>query len=293
MEPSLIVHRWCRYGADRLYVRAGTGAPLGSVDLVSGAVDLAPGARWADEAVRAAAQAFLRRDLPELVLPLSAVLGGGNRAPGRRAAAGPPDHPSGDLSPSRGRSIDPTPLPGFATGRPPLLPAPRGRHRADADPAPDGLRDRLERLVLSGWSLLHDVPVGRQGTVLDDLLIGPGGVFAVSDATRILARGFVLDGRRLSADGAAVAELREVRLAAARVSALLRSAVGAPVGVRGVLVVGAPVREVSTADALAVPLDAVPEFFARMPRRWDDGRVAALTQVAQRATTWSSTWARS
>ncbi|MFB9954938.1 NERD domain-containing protein [Cellulomonas denverensis] len=284
MEPALIVHRWRRYGADRLYVRAGTGAPLGSIDLVTGAVDLARGAEWADGAVRTAAQAFLRRDLPELVLPLSEVLDAtGPR--GRRAAPGPADHQAGEIA------VTPAPLPGFATLTGPALPAARGRHRAEDAAGDDSLRERLDRLVLSGWSVLHDVPVGRQGTVLDDLLIGPGGAFAVADATRITAQGFVLDGRQLSADGEAVAQLRDVRLAAARASALLRAAVGTPVGVRGVLVVGAPVQRVAAADAWAVELDAVPECFERLPRRWDAGRVAALTQVARRPSTWSLTWA--
>ena len=283
MEEALIVHRWRRYGADRLYVRAGTGAPLGSIDLMTGAVDLAQGAAWADAAVRSAAQAFLRRDLPELVLPLSEVLGESG-ARGRRAAPGPADQLAGRTP------ISPATMPGFATLAGPVLPTPRGRHRAD-EAVGDGLRDRLDRLELSGWSVLHDVPLGRQGTVLEDLLIGPGGAFAVADATRIAARSFVLEGRRLSADGAAVAELRQVRLAATRAGALLRAAVGTPVEVRGVLVVGAPVQEVAAADAWAVPLDAVPEFFERQTPRWDAGRVAALTQVARRTSTWSLTWA--
>lgn len=283
MEPALIVHRWRRYGADRLYVRAGTGAPLGSIDLVSGAVDLAHGAEWADGAVRSAAQAFLRRDLPELVLPLSEVLDEADAPRGRRAAPGPADHRAGEVA------VTPAPVPGFATLTGPVLPTPRGRHRAD-EALSDGLRERLDRLELSGWSVLHDVPLGRQGTVLEDLVIGPGGAFAIADATRITASGFVLDGRRLSADGAAVAELREVRLAAARAGALLRAAVGTPVAVRGVLVVGAPVHELASADALALELAAVPEFFERLPPRWDAGRVSALTQVARRATTWSLTW---
>ncbi len=284
MEEALIVHRWRRYGADRLYVRAGTGAPLGSIDLMTGAVDLAQGAAWAEAAVRSAAQAFLRRDLPELVLPLSEVLGETGASRGRRAAPGPADLQAGCAP------VTPAAMPGFATLAGPVLPTPRGRHRAD-EAGGDGLRDRLDRLELSGWSVVHDVPLGRQGTVLEELLIGPGGAFAVADATRIAARSFVLEGRRLSADGAAVAELRQVRLAATRAGALLRAAVGTPVEVRGVLVVGAPVQELAAADARAVPLDAVPEFFERQPRRWDAGRVSALTQVARRPSTWSLTWA--
>ncbi|NKY12600.1 hypothetical protein HGA09_19685, partial [Cellulomonas hominis] len=76
MEQALIVRRWRRYGADRLYVTADTGAPLGSVDLATGRVALQPGAADAagvEAAVRRAAQEYLRADLPELVVPAEAA----------------------------------------------------------------------------------------------------------------------------------------------------------------------------------------------------------------------------
>ena len=52
MEQALIVRRWRRYGADRLYVTADTGAPLGSVDLATGQVaPAAPDGTVLDDAV--------------------------------------------------------------------------------------------------------------------------------------------------------------------------------------------------------------------------------------------------
>ncbi|GEM_PF-289711 len=334
MEQALIVRRWRRYGADRLYVTADTGAPLGSVDLATGQVALealpgassaaagagaSPGAPAAAgdllaEAVRRAAQAYLRADLPEVVVPVAELV----RPPAPAAATAEPAR-------ARGRRARTTPA---GAAEPPASvprdPAARGRHRADGlvRPWADGehhawreepaetLCDRLDRLVLEGWHVLHDVPVGRQGSVVAHLLVGGPGAFAVAGASRAAAadgddavahdgapgagsasgpRRYVLDGRYLSADGHGVPDLRDVRLTAARAGSLLRAAVGSAVTVRGVLVVPGTVEHRAPApfDALVVPDGSVPEVFATLPQRWTPGRVDAVAAVARRRATWA------
>lgn len=302
VEQALIVRRWRRYGADRLYVTADTGAPLGSVDLATGEVALEADAAalegsGLEDAVRGAAQAYLRADLPELVLPASAVL------PAEEPVVAPePDARPHGRRARRDESVaDPAPA-----AVPEDAPAPRGRHRAaddlvspraDAEPrgARESLCDRLDRLILDGWHVLHDVPVGRQGTVVAHLLIGPPGAFAVAERPVGIAdqEHFVLDGRHLSADGQGVPDLRDVRLAAARAGSLLRAAVGTPVAVRGVLVVPGTVevREPAPYDALVLADAAVPDVFTAMPARWAPGRVDAVAAIARRRRTWALTWA--
>ncbi|VTR75335.1 hypothetical protein CHMI_00079 [Cellulomonas hominis] len=301
VEQALIVRRWRRYGADRLYVTAETGAPLGSVDLATGQVDVEADALplegpGLEDAVRAAAQAYLRADVPELVVatadvlpdppaPAAAAVDAAARPHGRRARPGDPD-------------ADGAPEPA------PRESAARGRHRADdlVSPRPEGeprglretLCERLDRLVLDGWHVLHDVPVGRQGTVVSHLLVGPPGAFAVAE--RPAGDGperFVLDGRHLCVDGHGVADLRDVRLTAARAGSLLRTAVGSTVAVRGVLVVHGPVevRDPSPFDALVIADGTVPDVFTAMAARWSTGRVDAVAAVARRRTTWALTWA--
>ena len=70
MNEALTVRRWRRFGADRLYVTADNGMRVGVVDLQSGevSVDLP----ILEDGVRRAAQAYLRSDVTELVLPLDA-----------------------------------------------------------------------------------------------------------------------------------------------------------------------------------------------------------------------------
>lgn len=262
MEQALIVRRWRRYGADRLYVTADTGAPLGSIDLVTGQVAVEPVGTEVEQAVRGAAQAYLRADLSELVVPAPAVLS--------RVADGPRR-------------------------------ASRGRHRAadlpgpdSTDPADEVLGDRLDRLVLDGWHVLHDVPLGRQGSVVPHLLVGPPGVFAVAErpagaAGAAGAERFALDGRHLSADGASVCDLRDLRLAVARVGSLLRAAVGSPVAVGGVLVLHGPLdtRAPAPADAIVVGPGALPALFRGLPAEWTTSRVDAVAAIARRRSTWA------
>ncbi|WP_454049772.1 NERD domain-containing protein [Cellulomonas sp. Marseille-Q8402] len=304
MEQALIVRRWRRYGADRLYVTADTGAPLGSVDLATGEVALEADAAalegsGLEEAVRGAAQAYLRADLPELVLPASAVL------PAEGPAVGPADDPARPRGRRARRDPDEAAPAVAPAPEPAEAPAPRGRHRADdlvspredAEPrgAHETLCDRLDRLILAGWHVLHDVPVGRQGTVVAHLLVGPPGAFAVAERPAGLAgpERYVLDGRHLSADGQGVVDLRDVRLTAARAGSLLRAAVGTPVSVRGVLVVPGTVvvREPAPYDALVLADESVPDVFTAMPARWTPGRVDAVAAIARRRSTWALTWA--
>lgn len=294
VEQALIVRRWRRYGADRLYVTAETGAPLGSVDLATGQVAVEADAaalegEGLEQAVRGAAQAYLRADVPELVVPTADVL--------------PDDEPRPEPEPRpRGRRARRDVAPDVT--RPPqpdAAPAPRGRHRADdlvsprADAEPRGVReslcDRLDRLMLDGWHVLHDVPVGRQGSVVAHLLVGPPGAFAVAERPAAASgpERLVLDSRHLSADGRGVADLRDVRLTAARAGSLLRAAVGSPVAVRGVLVVHGTVEVLAPSpyDALVLPDADVPDVFASMPARWSPGRVDAVAAIARRRSTWA------
>lgn len=241
VDEVLTVRRWRRYGADRLYVTHETGKQVGSVDLQSG--EVVADDPVLEERVRRAAQAYLRSDVPELVLPVTSELASLDALAGADAGRV-----------SRGSSVT----------------------------------ARLDRLADEGWQAVHDVPLGRQGTVVEHLLVGPGGLFTVSErdhhGSHVLAA-----ARTMHVDGRAVAYLRDARLEAARVQGLLQSVGCTGVAVRAVIVVtGDLERDVHDPpqDALVVARHEVPNVFRRLPVRLDAARVSAIAQLARRRTTW-------
>ena len=259
MEDVLTVRRWRRYGADRLFVTRETGKRVGSVDLQSGEV-------VADDPIlelglRRAAQAYLRADVAELALSVATPgIGALDAADDAALQAwlGGDDWDTIDLAGVR---------------------AERG----------SSVRTRLERLAEEGWQVIHDVPVGRQGSLLEHLLIGPGGIFTVVER-RHPGQQVVVDGRILEVDGRSMSYLRDAQLEAARVHGLLVAAGCSDVPVRGVVVIhGDLVVSAGTLSCSTVVMarQHVQAMFRRMPVRLDPDRVAAVAHVARQRATWS------
>jgi hypothetical protein len=250
VDHVLTVRRWQRYGADRLYVTQENGRPAGSVDLQSGEVSATDPLLEAE--VRRAAQAYLRSDLPEVVLP------------SQRSAA--PEE---------------TEYREWHAAMVAWLGGP-------GEGVPRTVAERLDRLSGEGWETVHDVPLGRQGTCIEHLVIGPGGLFTVTErchpGQRVVGR-----GRAMAVDGRPVAYLRDARLEAARTQDRLLAAGCAQIHVRAVLVLQGDLDvDVLTApsDPLVVARHEVPGLFRRMPVVLDGRRVQALAKVARRAGTW-------
>ncbi|MGV8968787.1 MAG: nuclease-related domain-containing protein [Cellulomonas sp.] len=247
MSSTLTVRRWSRFGADRLVVTQDNGASVGWIDLRSGEVVVE--SPDGEVVVRRAAQAYLRADVLELVLPQP-----------RRAL---------DAFDSFARPPAPAP-PAIAVG-----------------PQDEGIAARLDRLVEKGWLALHDLPVGLQGGLLDHLLIGPGGVFTIRSyahpgSVACLSRtGIVVNGRPTN-------YLRDAQLERARMEHLLGAAAGLVVEVRSVIVLDAVVfAPCARPDAaLVVSRDDLPDIFRRLPLRLAATKVEAVRAAAGRRATW-------
>ena len=180
------------------------------------------------------------------------------------------------------------------------LPVPRRpRHAFDALEAipsrfpvgePDGsVGARLAQLACEGWLVLDDVPVSRQGALLDHLLIGPGGVFAIrvhlhpgSDVR--------LSRTRIEIDGRSTNYLRDARLERGRVQQMLHAAAGLMVEVRSVIVLGGATSAASRMPdaALVLALTDVPAAFRRQRPLLAAMKVEALRAAAGRRGTWTS-----
>ncbi|HEY0117680.1 MAG TPA: NERD domain-containing protein [Cellulomonas sp.] len=253
MDDVLTVRRWQRYGADRLYVTHENGLPVGSVDLQSGEVVATDAVLEAQ--VRRAAQAYLRSDLPEMVVPAQ-----------------------------RGASPDETEYRELAAAMVAWL----GPGVDESVARASTIAERLDRLADEGWETVHDVPLGRQGTCVEHLLIGPGGLFTVTER-RHPGQSVVGRGRAMTVDGRPVAYLRDARLEATRTQDRLLAAGCAQIHVRAVLVLTGELDvDVLTTpnDPLVVARHEVPGLFRRMPVVVEARGVQALAKVARRATTW-------
>jgi len=177
----------------------------------------------------------------------------------------------------------------------PDLPRPPGPNEGiqDGEPVPADVPvgERLDRLRTDGWSVLHDVPLSRQGDVLQHLLIGPGGVYALTVHVH-LGADVQVDRRSLYVNHRTVPYLRDARLQAQRLERVLGAASASFVSVRAVVVVhtgalAAPRVTKMPDDALVLGRTDIPGVFRRLPRRLTDADVEMLSAAAHRRETWT------
>lgn len=174
---------------------------------------------------------------------------------------------------------------------PRAAPAPEGLQDGEVVPADVPVGERLDRLAADGWAVLHDLPLSRQGDVVQHLLIGPGGIYAITVHVHHGAN-VQVDRRSLYVNHRTVPYLRDARLQAQRIERVLGKASSTFVSVRAVVVVhtgalAAPRVTKMPEDALVLGRTDIPGVFRRLPRRLTDDDVAMLARVALRKDTWT------
>lgn len=154
----------------------------------------------------------------------------------------------------------------------------------------EAVRARFERLTKHDWHVLHSIPVGSQGSDIDHLLVGKGGVYVIN--TKCHPGGTVWVGQhQIRVNGQPTQYLRNSRYEAARVRKALPLHLGVEVPVYAVLVflTGTVVPQVPVKqqpeDVLVLDRMDVPGAFMRRPGRMTTGR--AVYEVARQSTTWT------
>lgn len=181
---------------------------------------------------------------------------------------------------------DVTPAPSaFARffGASPLNPSIRPAYRAALAELMVG--DMLENLG-SRWDTLHDLPLERG--VLDHLVIGPAGVFAVV-AANYSERDVVVDGATLLVGGEPRHEMAEASEHASAAASLLSDAAGDHIRVRALVVVVDPRRLVVKSAGSGVRVVAsgdLERVLTKAPRILSGDQVAAISDLADLETTW-------
>jgi hypothetical protein len=147
--------------------------------------------------------------------------------------------------------------------------------------------DELSRLG-ADWVILHDVPVGERGQVIDHLAIGPAGVFAI-DIIHQPASWVTVRGDVLAINGAPRPHLIASRDLATDASVDLTLAAGINVPVSGLIVFVAP-QSVSVRDApddVGVTSDrALQKWLAGRERILDSATVRRIADAAAEPRTW-------
>jgi hypothetical protein len=144
------------------------------------------------------------------------------------------------------------------------------------------------------WVVLHGVPVGERGQIIDHLLIGPAGVFTVG-LLRECDGDIEVRGEQLFVNGAARPYIWVSRDAATDASVRLTRATGVNVPVRGLLVaIGAHAVVVhgEPDDVVVTSERAVHKRLAGEAGQLDTAQIAAIADVASSASTWGGDAAR-
>ena len=147
--------------------------------------------------------------------------------------------------------------------------------------------DELAKLG-PAWEVLHEVPVGERGQVVDHLAIGPAGVFAV-EVVHQPADAIAVRGDALTVNGVARPHLALCRDLATDAAVGLTRATGVNVPVRGLIVFVTPgalsVRD--EPDDVGVTSDrGVHKWLAGRAHVLDAATVEAITDAAAAPTTW-------
>jgi hypothetical protein len=138
------------------------------------------------------------------------------------------------------------------------------------------------------WQSLHAIPVGEDGSDIDHLVVGPGGVFSLNAKHHPGGRVWV-GGNTLMINGQRQPYIRNSRHEAARATRLLTDACGFPVFVTGLVVpVGANDITIKTApaDVHVVNRMRLVRWLRERPVVLPDTQTEAIFDTARRSTTW-------
>jgi hypothetical protein len=139
------------------------------------------------------------------------------------------------------------------------------------------------------WKFLHAIPIGENGSDIDHVVIGPGGVYTMNAKHHPRSSVWV-GGNTFMVNGQKQPYIRNSRHEAARASRLLSDACGFPVPVVGMVVpVGANSLKVKEApeDVKIVNRMGLRDWFRKRPIVLSDEQLALIFDAARRSTTWT------
>ena len=150
---------------------------------------------------------------------------------------------------------------------------------------------QLERLG-PAWKALHAVPVGGQGSDIDHVLIGPGGVYTINSKHHPGAVVWA-GGNTVIVNGAKTWYVRNSRYEARRAAELLSARVGFPVHVTGLIAIISDRTKFTVrsqppgGDVYVLARWQVADWLSHRGAVLSPAQVGAVFEVARRSTTWT------
>jgi len=148
--------------------------------------------------------------------------------------------------------------------------------------------NRLEELESRGWRILHSIPVGKNGSDIDHMAIGPGGLFTFNTKRHPNAKVWV-GKHQIRVNGAPVDYLRNSRFEATRASKLLTACAGFRIeAVPCIVLSGAATVTIKQQpdDVIVLTARDVPRWFKKRRLVLTPEQVGAIHAVARRSDTW-------
>ena len=142
-----------------------------------------------------------------------------------------------------------------------------------------------------GWTVLHSLPVGRNGADIDHLVVGPGGVFTVNTKHHVDASVWVA-GRTVLVNGSSRPIVQKAEAEGRRVDRIVAGVVADPPAVRPIIaVVGAKRMRVRHSPKLVTVIRAehLRRFLRSQPARLTPAEVGALVARFEDPATWLPT----
>jgi Nuclease-related domain len=139
-----------------------------------------------------------------------------------------------------------------------------------------------------GWFVFHDIPIGERGATIEQVVIGPGGVFTIT--TKSLAGSIRVNPRSIVHDGHRTSLLAKASSEARRAGSVLSVAVGREVEVRGLLAILADewiVRQLPTDVYVGGPR-IVKHWMLQQPPVLRSSDVIVVAAAASRPGTWTA-----
>jgi Nuclease-related domain len=145
---------------------------------------------------------------------------------------------------------------------------------------------RLQKLS-KDWRVIHSVPIGENGTDIDHLVIGPGGVFTLNTKNHLGKRVTVYD-RVIYVSGMKLPYITKSRAEGRRTSALLSAACGFQVSAIPVIVIMASelIVKALPGDVAVVGRRQIVDWLIRRPTQLSTDQIDAIFSVARQRQAW-------